>query len=282
MASRYVPPHLRNKAGSSQEESKSATADADSGQLLQRPLQDLKLSSADEEVGYSVDEIAAHYSNGQFGVDFKASTLHSSNTKPYELVYILLFRNANPRWESDQIIFAKTNIDILPGYSAFKSSTDGQNSTLQADGGTEIMTSVENRSIGASDEHNDSPTSENPANSATEETREATPNEDDTSPLIPVFSERSYRRFTFTGYFRILKVEFLAPGSAALIRMLEQKWALARNSGRSDHYSQRSGTKQRNPEKWAESLRLDWAVVKMEKVEGVELEEPRIGKVEEA
>ena len=276
-ASRYIPPHLQNKSGSSQDESKSATANADSNQLLQRPLQDLKLSSADENAGYSVDEIATHYNNDQLGVASKASTLHSSASKPHELVYVLLFRNANPRWESDQIIFAKTNIDLLPGYSDFKASTDGGTSTAQVDGATKVTTSSENPSLGASDGHHRSPTSDHPANSATEETQVTTSNENDTSPLIPVFTERSYRRFTFSGYFHIINVDFLAPGSAALIRMLEQKWAPAHNSGRGD---QRTGTKQRNPEKWAKSLRLVWAVVKMGKVEESGLEEPKIGRVE--
>ena len=297
MASRYVPPQLRARSGSKQDESDSAasaTTNVNSTLLPRRPLGDLTFSSGDDDGGHSMDEIAAHYNDDQLRLNLKASTFRCSATKPRELVYILLFQGANPRWESDQIIFAKTNIHILPGYSVFKTSMNGENTTDQAEGAAETMTAVEKPFLGASNEHRPTSTNETPAKSSLEtlasgedlsSIKELTQGQnvkDDTPPHIPVFCEQSNRRFTFTGFFQILNIEFLAPGSAALIRMLEQKWALTHNSARSDAYSQRSGTRQRNPEKWAESLSLEWAVVKMEKVEKSGLEEPKIGKIEVA
>lgn len=41
------------------------------------------------------------------------STFHASAARPDELSYVILFHQANPRWESDGIVFAKTNIAIL-------------------------------------------------------------------------------------------------------------------------------------------------------------------------
>lgn len=282
MASRYVPPQLRNNSVSSQDESDSATsatANADFSQLLQRSLQDLNIGSANKDAGHSFDEIATYYNNDQLEVNFKALTLHGSITKSHELVYVLLFRNVNPRWESDQIIFAKTNMHILPGYSAFKASINRGKIISQVEGAKEGSTSVDIPFLGASDERNRTSMKENSAKSAAEE-QVAKLTQDNTSPLISVFSDQFYRRFTFTGYFRILNIDFLAPERAELIRMLEQKWALTHNSGRGDHYSQRIETKQRNPEKWAESLGLECAVVKMGKVEKEGLEEPKIEKIE--
>ena len=280
MASRYVPPHLRNIKGSAQNEADSATAHADSNQFARRRLQDLPINSANDDAGYSLDEIATYYNNDQVGVSFKASTLHYSTNRPHELVYVLLFRDANPRWEKDQIIFAKTNIHILPGYSTFKVSIDGKSTTGQDEGATEALTSLENLSLKASEEHNQTPTHESPTKSSAE--KHVPPSKvENTRPLIPIFSQqspKSSRRFTFTGYFRILNIEFLAPHCPELIRMLEQKWALTHGRGLDSSDSRQTDTKQRNPERWAASLGHEWAVVKMERVEEEGLEEPNIGK----
>ncbi|KAI0149540.1 hypothetical protein GGR57DRAFT_224163 [Xylariaceae sp. FL1272] len=44
------------------------------------------------------------------------STLNGSKEHPGDLSYMLLFRNANPRWESHKIIFAKSNLALIPGF----------------------------------------------------------------------------------------------------------------------------------------------------------------------
>ncbi|KAI1259532.1 hypothetical protein F5Y18DRAFT_293609 [Xylariaceae sp. FL1019] len=44
------------------------------------------------------------------------STLNASKEHPDDLSYMLLFRNANPRWESHKIIFAKSNLALVPDY----------------------------------------------------------------------------------------------------------------------------------------------------------------------
>ncbi|CAF9927921.1 MAG: hypothetical protein GOMPHAMPRED_004548 [Gomphillus americanus] len=53
------------------------------------------------------------------------STLNDSELHKGQLTYIRLFPGANPRWDSDCIIFAHTSIEILPGYvEAFAGAED--------------------------------------------------------------------------------------------------------------------------------------------------------------
>lgn len=42
-------------------------------------------------------------------------TLNASASDPHTLRYIVLFADANPRWESERIIFVKSNLELLPG-----------------------------------------------------------------------------------------------------------------------------------------------------------------------
>ncbi|KAK8000201.1 hypothetical protein PG990_012801 [Apiospora arundinis] len=46
----------------------------------------------------------------------RSSTFHDSASQVDQLAYVTLFKNANPRWGSDQIVFAKSNLGLLPDY----------------------------------------------------------------------------------------------------------------------------------------------------------------------
>lgn len=48
------------------------------------------------------------------------STLNGSAKHRDQLQYIMLFKDANPRWASDGIIFVKSRLDLLPGYEKAK------------------------------------------------------------------------------------------------------------------------------------------------------------------
>ncbi|KAI1425171.1 hypothetical protein F5Y12DRAFT_714498 [Xylaria sp. FL1777] len=50
----------------------------------------------------------------------RSSTLHDSKSRPEELSHVLLFTGANPRWPRDRIVFAKTNLNMLPEYAVKK------------------------------------------------------------------------------------------------------------------------------------------------------------------
>lgn len=76
----------------------------------------------------SLDEITAHFwpedntsasedaSQTVQAVRFEESsrTLHASAAEPNKLAYLILFQGANPRWDSDGIIFTKSRLDLLP------------------------------------------------------------------------------------------------------------------------------------------------------------------------
>ncbi|KAI1309632.1 hypothetical protein F5Y03DRAFT_392923 [Xylaria venustula] len=96
--------------------------------------------------------------------------------------------------------------------------------------------------------------------------------EPSTEHAIAAFEERripglrtgaSGPRFAFKGWFRISRVNILAPGSAELVRMLRQKWE------RKDRYGNVVGSKTRDASAWDSSLAHEWAVVRFEVLEGV-------------
>ena len=298
MATRYIPPHLRNKAPDSAKENDNTTESSGSADLTRRRLADLSLESPADEGLYSLEEIGAY-----FGKTAENSTLHDSATKPGELAYILLFRNANPRWQRDRIIFAHTNIDILPGYKAFSSSIAEEThnvSVLSAQSGdterpppVEMTAAVEDLSKDlstAKDEPAESSAQERglKENETVTKQKSSAPQIQQTTESggeklmqnnISVFSEKgafkSLRKFAFIGFFRILNVDFLKPHSPELVRMLEQKWAMTHDSSTEQAKAQ-AYTKRRNADRWAESLRQEWAVVKLDEVVDDGLEMPRI------
>ncbi|KAI0428382.1 hypothetical protein F5Y09DRAFT_289774 [Xylaria sp. FL1042] len=92
------------------------------------------------------------------------------------------------------------------------------------------------------------------------------------NPLpIAVFEERrvpwarpggSQARFAFKGWFKVSRVNILAPHSAELVRMLQQKWE------RKDRFGNIIGSKPRDASAWNASLAQEWAVVRFELLEG--------------
>lgn len=110
MAGRYIPPHLRNKQlGSPQDNATPAS---------QASLPPARRISSDEEC-LSVKDIQAYFCGNDSSADTRHSTtLHSSADNPDGLAWVLLFDGANPKWESDGVIFVKSNLDLLPAIKA--------------------------------------------------------------------------------------------------------------------------------------------------------------------
>ncbi|OTB15400.1 hypothetical protein K445DRAFT_318245 [Daldinia sp. EC12] len=86
-------------------------------------------------------------------------------------------------------------------------------------------------------------------------------------PPIAAFEERrSYdygygnSRFLFAGWYRITHINLLAPHSAEVVRMQRQKWE------RWDRYGKIIPGKARDAAAWQTSLKMEWAVVKFEKI----------------
>lgn len=64
--------------------------------------------------------------------------------------------------------------------------------------------------------------------------------------------------FRFAGYYKIANLEYLAPHSRELLRLLEQKFTTTDRFGRPRQ-------QQRSAESWAGSMSHRWAVIRMEK-----------------
>ena len=251
MAGRYVPPALRAaKAAVLTSETGQNSDDAAVEDTARRKLSELAVSPECERPLLTLSEITNHY-----GRSTRKTTLHDSAKKPDELAYIILFHNSNPRWFKERIIFAKTNLNLLPGHG-------------QSDENT--VTEVSSQ---------ESQPSSSPPNKSNNARSQAGP----TGPIIPVYLETSKksrsqsaesRSFVFHGYFRLARVDFLKPQSPALVRMLEQKWEV-------QHGWKAGQTKQRIAEAWAESLRHEWAVVQMGTIPKGEVPgDPEIRRVE--
>jgi hypothetical protein len=220
------------------------------------------LPSSSVSDGYTIEEIQHHYwrdiRKDDVGSDTtlpQHSTLNASADTKGSLSHMLLFHGANPRWESDGLIFVKSNLDILPHYHEVKVALS---STVSVDPQAEtpekpnehLTDDNEHRNEDVNHVLNDEPPIE------------ITPSEE-----LPIACFEQGPRslplegFIFAGYYNIQHIALLAPFSAALARMLEQKWTASDKRG----YAQ---VTKRRMEDWKKSLSYEWAVVKFVKMKG--------------
>ena len=62
-------------------------------------------------------DIHTHFAGDDYDNETR-STLNDSTERLGELAYVMLYKSANPRWKHECIVFAKTNLHLLPGYEA--------------------------------------------------------------------------------------------------------------------------------------------------------------------
>ncbi|KAI1391992.1 uncharacterized protein F4822DRAFT_389154, partial [Hypoxylon trugodes] len=82
-------------------------------------------------------------------------------------------------------------------------------------------------------------------------------------PIAAFEEQRTYsynKPFAFAGWYRIVRVNILAPHSAELLRMQQQKWE------RRDRYGNLIPTRPRDASAWNSAFSTEWAVVKFEKI----------------
>jgi hypothetical protein len=323
MANRYIPPALRVQgqgrdaanASPANDSNRSMTAlpispghrsgndtsisgDATSPSLRRGGLDNIrpllrKFDPGPEEELYSIREIQRYfwpqdYASSGVG-NRKGKTLHDSAATPGALAYVLLFKDANPRWETDGIIYTKSSLELLPAQSANRVD---EPATLNLgtdfeDGQSIAIPPAQASNMTPGDAVAPKMIKENrnpPATGASEvvprtEAKERHPIAVFTQVRRPPYEPDStkIRTFRFTGYFSIANLQLLQPRSPELLRMLEQKWTLTNpRTGQVRH-------KQRDPKGWEESLKLRWAVVKFEKDDHANAErgKPRIERLED-
>ncbi|KAK8174047.1 hypothetical protein IWX90DRAFT_484953 [Phyllosticta citrichinensis] len=241
----YVPPALRKKQEAAQAALRDASTvepPADTRPVPRRDLPD-------------VHDIYDHFHPADLAVqsagatDAVNSTLHSSSTEPGKLKYAILFVDANPRWSSDKIIFAKSNLHLLPGAPRKDSATveeEQKQGTVNAEGG-------------AGKEQQQTPDQQNSDQDAALPTK---PHESTIEPnlgAIAMFEQVGNQNegMRFIGYHKLTRIQFLEPRSADLVRMLEQKWTIPDKYGHARQIL-------RDSDKWLKSLGYRWAVLKFE------------------
>lgn len=139
---RYVPPALRRRDDDQEREDAAAgvndSTTTNNTDDASRSLEALALSHNKQKytgaLRYTVDEVHEYFRPAYVinnpASSFKPcppSTLNNSVGHEDELGYIILFPDANPRWESDCIIYAKSNMELLPGMEGLvqRGWTDG-------------------------------------------------------------------------------------------------------------------------------------------------------------
>ncbi|KAF2160480.1 hypothetical protein M409DRAFT_29101 [Zasmidium cellare ATCC 36951] len=178
-------------------------------------------------------------------------------------------------WETDNIIFTKSSLHLLPAQladdpSKAPSSTEqvgpagaSASEAAEADKGS----NVEGNAVNADTRPEESPAEQE------EPTKE---------PRTPIAVFKHARKgqvgrfLRFDGWYQIEKLAYLAPESPELVKMLEKKW------NKTDRFGN-ARPQQRSEAQWRESLRHRWAVLKLKKDEDAEKElgVPKIGRLPE-
>ncbi|KAF2650708.1 hypothetical protein K491DRAFT_730753 [Lophiostoma macrostomum CBS 122681] len=198
------------------------------------------------------------------------TTLHSSSENA-GLAWVLLFHGANPQWESNNVIFVKSNLHLLPN---IKETNDAQEVDTEIENDREINTKAAkvNLLLGAglpqvveSAENEAEESAALPSSDHAIPVREGPP---ESHSAFPVFAQQingpqgnGVRSFKFIGWHKIARLEILPPKSAALVHMLSKKWEKVDRYGRVHQ-------RQRNQKGWEDSLKHKWTVVKMVLDEG--------------
>ena len=181
--------------------------------------------------------------------DKKGSTLQDSADRPGQVAYLILFWDANPRWDTDGIIFTKSRLELLP-----TSPTDHDDG--QANSGA---------AVGTENVNGEAQTNGRPG--VQDGGQESKP----IAVCKQVSSSRATRGYKLGGWFKIERIAYLEPHSSELVRMLEQKWSKKDRSGA-------TFVQERSSSLWNESLGYRWAVVKLsrDEVAEKELDPPKI------
>ncbi|QDS67701.1 hypothetical protein FKW77_005541 [Venturia effusa] len=231
----------------------------------------------------SIRDIQHHFwkseSDGMTGFGEHA-TLNNAADNKHGLSYVLLFRGANPRWKSHNIIFVKSNLDILPEYYERtdewiaqypRDIIEQQLAPEPAPTTSRMMT----RDVRLELEEEENAT---PSDAAEQPSRRSRPSLTELAPIPPldytptvkapiaVFEQIGGRQtgesFKFAGWFELQNVAIIAPYSEALKKLLAQKW-------QSD--VDKNGEviiRARDEDRWRESFQQEWAVARFRPLEG--------------
>lgn len=185
----------------------------------------------------------------------RSSTLHAAASDPAKLAFITLFRGAHPRWTTDNVIFTKSRLGLLPGCSEYEEhATPTAPANHESNhGGSNVADSeyIRTSSSAAGCQELDK-------NDWVQDVDAFTPVEEAPAPLtdpIAVFNETA-SGFKFVGWYRVIRITILEPQTAELKHMLDQKWA-------PPDPSWKLRPERRDSKAWHRSFNRYWAEVKL-------------------
>ena len=229
----YIPPNLRKKSTGSVQPEAPPVAPQDP---YDRNL--------------TLDEIKNHFwpSNGDVEEESKPThdsckgkLLHDSSQAPGKLAYVVLYWGANPHWNSKNIIFTKSSLELLPKEFAEQPQDDAASGADQKTNRHTSGVNIEDRSnVSASNDVQDS------------QSKNAKPS----AVFKQMSAKHQTRGYQFEGWYIVDDLQFLEPNSPELIRMLEQK------RSRQDKHSN-TYMPQRRGADWDKSLGYRRCVVKL-------------------
>ncbi|KAI7550167.1 hypothetical protein KC331_g3348 [Hortaea werneckii] len=248
----YVPPALRNKQAASQSEAPNAGDSLNAG-----GFHDLVSLEEVRNYFWPLDQNGERHTS-----DTLSRTLHDSAASPGRLAYVFLFNQANPRWESDHIIYTKSNLDLLPAEVADKAQASSDDAAGSTTSPQPKLGDTVDQAEDEAKQHTFPQSSHTNSKAYLPSKKGDTPK--DSNEPIAIFKqvqrskEQRAHAFNFEGWFKIERLTFLEPQSPELIRMLQQKW---QKTDRFGNVVQRK----RDEKGWQESLSQRWAVIKFAK-----------------
>ena len=236
----YIPPHLRKSS-----QGETAAADLTNPTAATPEMSQDLLSMEDIRHHFWPPDEEKQNEEGRFPLTTPNRTLHDSKASPGRLSYLLLFDGANPRWDTDHIVFSKSSLELLSGIDVKKTVGEHEAPGAEANTSTTTTESGGKRSIAVFRQ-------------------------------IGSGDGLHQRAFKWEGWFKIALLDILEPQSDELKRMLEQKFLRFDSMGRPVQA-------QRSSVGWQKSLALRWAVIKFAKDEDAErdLGQPSIEKLPE-
>jgi hypothetical protein len=199
---------------------------------------------------FSLFEISRYFNPESRPGGSLPTTLNASAANPTGLAYVVLFYKQNPRWDNDGIIFAKSNLSLIPGYAENKpaSHAEGEASELSQSSpspetGEEIQQTVSR-----------SPGSPLFKDIASRQYAPANPN-----PIAVFYQAAPSKKdpiAEFAGWYELDVVSCVPPRSYALMALLRDKW------GGDDARRRR----RRRRELWEQSAQVEWAAIWMKRM----------------
>ncbi|KEQ90184.1 hypothetical protein AUEXF2481DRAFT_45330 [Aureobasidium subglaciale EXF-2481] len=164
-------------------------------------------------------------------------TLNASLGQPEKLKFVLLNKSATRNWRQHQIIYAKTNLHLLPGFDLPYPDMEDEKLELEYDYDSDYsmtdLIDLRSRAVSrasmrvevssaSSNTSTPPPSVGSDKSSSIETTTEA-----NDFPPIALFAEvkslDQKRAFRFLGTYELAEVEFFAPGTTDLMEMLNER-----------------------------------------------------------